>query len=292
MQRIAHEWGYRFFKMDGLWTGSATKQIYVNDGYKDDDIGDAAFHDPDKTNIEALRDGLKLVREAAGPDVFLLGCCVSQNMRSFGGSFGLLDAMRVGPDTGRPHRRAARLAAVVPQRPRLVERSGLRLRARKSTPLDQARLNASFTAIAGRPVLQQRLDARPARRAARHPQALHPRARPARRGRWTCSRASRARSGSSPTRARPPRRDVVALYNWGDKDRRRSPSRPDRIGLPPASGICGVRFLGEQVRPAVPRHDHGDAARGIPAACSPCGRWPIIRSCSAPRATSPKASSM
>ena len=103
VQRIAHEWGYRFFKMDGLWTGTATRQIYVNDGYQDDQIGESQLQDPDKTHIEAYRDGLKLVRETAGPDVFLLGCCVAQNMRSLGGSFGLVDAMRIGPDTGAGH---------------------------------------------------------------------------------------------------------------------------------------------------------------------------------------------
>ena len=87
------------------------------------------LHDPDKTNIEAFRSGLKLVREAAGKDVFLLGCCASQNMRSYGGAFGLVDAMRVGPDNGGgkleigPHRPADRLAALPPQRPHLVQRS-------------------------------------------------------------------------------------------------------------------------------------------------------------------------
>ncbi|HEY7090696.1 MAG TPA: glycoside hydrolase family 36 protein [Tepidisphaeraceae bacterium] len=95
----AHEWGYQYFKMDGLYTGTATDQVYVNNGYKDQDrIGDAVFHDPDVTNIEAFRSGLKLVREVAGKDVFFLGCTVAQNMRSFGGSFGLVDAMRIGPD--------------------------------------------------------------------------------------------------------------------------------------------------------------------------------------------------
>jgi len=44
---------------------------------------------------------LKLVREAAGDDIFFLGCNVAQNMRTLGGSFGLLDAMRIGPDNGR-----------------------------------------------------------------------------------------------------------------------------------------------------------------------------------------------
>jgi hypothetical protein len=100
VHRIAHDWGYTYFKMDGLWTGTATKQMYVNSGYKEDGIGDAVFHNPDKTNIEAYRDGLKLVREAAGEDVFFLGCCIPQNMRSFGGAFGLVDAMRIGPDNG------------------------------------------------------------------------------------------------------------------------------------------------------------------------------------------------
>ena len=147
--RIALDWGYRLFKMDGFWTGSATRQVYVNDGYVDDHIGEASFFNPDKTNIEALRDGVRLVREAAGPDVFLLGCCVSQNMRSFGGSFGLLDAMRVGPDTGAgeigsPH--ASRLwflnGRVWWNDPDCVS-------VRAATPLDRARLNATFASIAG-----------------------------------------------------------------------------------------------------------------------------------------------
>jgi hypothetical protein len=99
VHRIA-EWGYRYFKMDGLWTGSATEMEYVNDAYKDDQIGNAVLHDPDKTNVEMYRDGLKLVRDAAGPDVFFLGCNTPQNMRVYGGSFGLLDAMRIGPDNG------------------------------------------------------------------------------------------------------------------------------------------------------------------------------------------------
>lgn len=98
--RIVHEWGYRYLKMDGLWTGTATPLMYVNDGYRDDGIGDAVFYNPTKTHIEAFRDGLKLVRKVAGKGVFLLGCCAPQNMRSYGGAFGLVDAMRIGPDTG------------------------------------------------------------------------------------------------------------------------------------------------------------------------------------------------
>ena len=101
MVRTIHGWGYNYFKMDGLWTGTATEQIYVNDGYHDDHIGNnAPFHDPRKTNLEAFRDGLRLLRQAAGPEVFFSGCNVSQNMRTLGGSLGLLDSMRIGPDNG------------------------------------------------------------------------------------------------------------------------------------------------------------------------------------------------
>ncbi len=100
VRRITKDWGYKYLKMDGLWMGSATEIMYVNDAYKEDKLGNATFHDPEKTNVEAFRDGLKLVRQAAGKEVFLLGCNGPQNMRSYGGAFGLLDAMRIGPDNG------------------------------------------------------------------------------------------------------------------------------------------------------------------------------------------------
>ncbi len=58
----------------------ATGMCYVNTGYKEDDLGSTKLHDP---------------------DVFILGCNVAQNMRVLGGSFGLVDAMRIGPDNGR-----------------------------------------------------------------------------------------------------------------------------------------------------------------------------------------------
>lgn len=99
--RMANEWGYRYFKMDGMWMGTSSRQIYVNNGYNgDDDLGTQAVHDPDMTPIEAHRAGLRQIRRSAGDDVFFLGCCASQNMRSFGGSFGTVDAMRIGPDNG------------------------------------------------------------------------------------------------------------------------------------------------------------------------------------------------
>src|SRR5579883_557100 len=105
MVRKIHSWGINYFKMDGLWTGTATRQIYVNDGYKEDYMGEnAPFEDPTKTNIEALRDGLKLLRGAAGPDVFFSGCNLSRNMRFLAGCIGLVDSMRIGPDNGQQWR--------------------------------------------------------------------------------------------------------------------------------------------------------------------------------------------
>ena len=80
VRRVAADWGYTYFKMDGFHAATATKQTYPNMGYTEDNFGDAVFHNPDKTNIEAYRDGIKLIRRAAGKGVFLLACCIPQNM--------------------------------------------------------------------------------------------------------------------------------------------------------------------------------------------------------------------
>ena len=100
VSRIVKEWNCRYFKIDGLWTGAAIEQLYVNDEYLPDDIGSQRFFDPALTNIEVYRLGLETVRKAAGDDVFILGCNVSQNMRVMSASIGYVDAMRIGPDNG------------------------------------------------------------------------------------------------------------------------------------------------------------------------------------------------
>jgi hypothetical protein len=99
-RRVAQEWGYSYFKLDGLWVGLSAKLMYVQNAYKEDDLGEPAVFDGSLTPVEAYRKGFRTLREAAGPKTFILGCCVSQNMRSFGSSFGLVDAMRIGPDNG------------------------------------------------------------------------------------------------------------------------------------------------------------------------------------------------
>jgi hypothetical protein len=92
-----HDWGYRYIKVDGLHTGTPSNNIYVNRAYEGTTFADASIHDKDMTFVEAYQKGLRLLREM-NPDTFILGCAATQNMVSFGPVFGLVDAMRVGPD--------------------------------------------------------------------------------------------------------------------------------------------------------------------------------------------------
>ena len=151
--RIAADWGYEYFKVDGLWTGTGTRQQYVNSGYKDDAMGDALFHNPDKTHIEAYRDGLRLLRETAGPKVFILGCNGPQNMRSYGGAFGLVDAMRIGPDNGAEWKSLVRGPVFGSRHYFLHGRIWLNdpdpVYVRASMPLHHARLICSWVALSG-----------------------------------------------------------------------------------------------------------------------------------------------
>ena len=100
IRTLTQDWGYKYLKMDGLYTGASVNLNYVCDTFREDEIGQAVLSDPRITQIEMMRNSLKLVRETAGKEVFLLGCCIPQNMRSAGAAFGLVDAMRIGPDNG------------------------------------------------------------------------------------------------------------------------------------------------------------------------------------------------
>lgn len=94
-----YDWGYRYFKIDGMHTGMPSYNRYVDKVFKKSDFGNARLHDPSTTLTEAYRYGLQVLH-AAAPEAFVLGCNVSQNMRSMGPAFGLVDAMRIGPDNG------------------------------------------------------------------------------------------------------------------------------------------------------------------------------------------------
>ena len=239
VQRLAHDWGYKFFKMDGFWTGSATKQVYVNDGYKEDGMGDAVFANPDKTNIEALRDGTKLVREAAGPGVFLLGCAITQNMRSFAGTFGLLDAMRVGPDT------KGKIGA--PWGSRLWFLNGRVwwndpdcVFVRTEVSLDRARLNASWTNIADQLFyISDWLPEAPADRLDIVKRCMPAHGLPVRP--VDVFESDTAKIWLLTDTRYGLRRDVVGLYNWNKTAGVISES-VERIGLPAASEYVGFDF--------------------------------------------------
>lgn len=164
--KLYRSWGVTYYKMDGLWTGAACEQIYVNDGYKEDHFGNhLPFHDPLKSNIEAYRDGLKLIRKNAGDDVFFSGCCIAQNMRELC-AIGLVDAMRIGPDYNADKQgtktgpiRGSRLYFLNgrvwwndpdPAKVRTsAASSSADPAATGAVTLDQARLGASWVAIAG-----------------------------------------------------------------------------------------------------------------------------------------------
>ncbi len=70
-------WGVTYLKLDFLYGGAVP-------GERHEDV----------TGTEAYRSGLALVREAVGPGVYLVGCGAPQLP-----SVGLVDAMRVSPDT-------------------------------------------------------------------------------------------------------------------------------------------------------------------------------------------------
>ena len=221
VHQMAHEWGYRYFKMDGLWTGSGSEMQYVNDGYNEDHIGNALFHNPDKPNIEVLRDGLRLVRETAGRDVFLLGCCAPQSMRSYGGAFGLLDAMRIGPDNKAQWPSLLRGPDYGTRNYHLHGRIWYNdpdpLYARASLPLNEAQLICSWVTISGQLSVSsdayadlppERLDllkrTMPAHGLRPRPVDLFEERLPRI---WLLT----------DTRHRP-RRDVIGLFNWSDNE--------------------------------------------------------------------------
>jgi hypothetical protein len=255
VQQISHDWGYGFFKLDGLSTGAAVSPQYVNLGYQDDHLGEARLHDPDKTHIEAFRSGLKLVRAAAGKDVFLLGCCASQNMRSYGGAFGLVDAMRVGPDNGGGDWNSILTGPRVASRHyhlngRVWYNDPDTAYVRPSLSLAQARANTSWATITGQLFLvsddftklkPERLEVlkrvMPAHGRPARPVDLLEEEMPRI---WL---VTDNRGGV--------RRDVVGLFNWDEKRPRDVDYPLDRMGLPEAGRFVAFDFWGNRLLPPI-----------------------------------------
>ncbi|AYD90668.1 alpha-galactosidase [Actinomyces lilanjuaniae] len=76
IDRVVHEWGFSYLKLDFL-NAAAVPGVRAQDTDRE----------------QAYREGLRLVRQAAGEDVFLLGSGALLMP-----SVGVLDAVRVGPD--------------------------------------------------------------------------------------------------------------------------------------------------------------------------------------------------
>jgi len=283
IRRIGRKWGFCYFKMDGLWTGSATRQQYVNEGYRDDGMGDAVFHNPNVTNPEAYRIGLRLVRET-DPDAFILGCCIPQNMRSYGGAFGLVDAMRIGPDNGADWEGLKRGPTFGTRHYFLNGRVWFNdpdpVYVRTSIPLNQAQLICSWVALSGQLNLSsewlpglppERLDIL---RRTMPPHGLKPRPvdlfdEPLPRV-WLLTDTRRA-----------PRRDVIGLFNWGNTNATFDTSL-ERIGLPADGDYMAFDFWGNQLLPLA----KGRLDVSVPAqscrilAVRPVSDWPQLLSTS------------
>lgn len=95
-QRI-QKWGFDYVKVDGLHLGAPSQNIYIHRTPAGKSLRPAVLYDPDKTFIEGYRLGLEMLREET-PGTFILGCTSTQNMVSFAPVYGMVDAMRIGPD--------------------------------------------------------------------------------------------------------------------------------------------------------------------------------------------------
>jgi alpha-galactosidase len=77
IRTATHKWGFDYLKLDFLYAGALAGQR----------------HDPTVTRAQALRRCLEVIREAAGPDAFLVGCGCP-----LGSGIGVFDAMRISSD--------------------------------------------------------------------------------------------------------------------------------------------------------------------------------------------------
>ena len=75
-----HRWGFTYLKLDFLYAAALAGN----------------YRDPTRTRAQVLRRGLEALRAAAGEEAYLLGCGCP-----LGPAIGLVDAMRISPDTCR-----------------------------------------------------------------------------------------------------------------------------------------------------------------------------------------------
>jgi len=264
VSRICGEWGYQYIKIDGLWTGTATPQRYINSGYTNDYIGDAVFHDPAKSNIEAYRDGLKLVREAAGKNVFILGCNGPQNMRSYGGALGLVDGMRVGPDNKADWKSLLRGPTFGSRHYFMNGRVWYNdpdpVYVRTNIPLKHAQLICSWVALSDQLNLSsewlpglppERLDilkrTMPYHNATARPVDIFENDLPSV---WLVTDMPYKPGDESPFRIYKPRRDIVGIFNWDSSEKNFNYSL-ERLGLDAKTEYVAFDYWQNKLIPSV-----------------------------------------
>lgn len=79
IRTAVEEWGYPYLKLDFLYAAALQGR----------------YQDPTRTRAQVLRQGMQALRQAAGPETFLLGCGAP-----LGSMLGLVQAMRIGADVG------------------------------------------------------------------------------------------------------------------------------------------------------------------------------------------------
>lgn len=252
VRRLCKDWGFGYLKIAGLFSALGVRQVYPNEGYREDDFGATVFHDPNLTPIEIYRQGLKRVRRAAGPDTYLLGCSLTQNMRAYGASFGLVDGMRIGLDTGGTWEQWSQRAPVFGGRHyflnnRLWQNDPDAVFVRTSIPLEQARAMCSWTALSGQLFVDSDwLPDLPEERweILRRTIAVHPGvARPV-----DLFEHEPARIWTLTDTQGPVRRDVVGLFNW-TLPALMVDVTPQRLGLPVAKEYVAYDFWGKRFLP-------------------------------------------
>lgn len=88
IRHLRETYGIPYFKIDFLRFGLNAEILEANPKVKS-----IQAHDPTITDVERLRLGLKTMREAVGPENYLLGCSAV-----FGPCIGFVDGMRTGGD--------------------------------------------------------------------------------------------------------------------------------------------------------------------------------------------------
>ena len=255
MRLATQEWGYRYLKLDGLSTGLAVKPQYINDAWREDGFGDARFHDPAASNVTSYRQGLRTVREGAGDDTYILGCSTSQNMRSYAASFGLVDAMRTGPDNNGTWAGWLRASPLSGTRHhhlngRVWWNDPDPVYVRPTLTVDAARCEVSWTALTGQQLtLSDWLPALPAERL-----DILRRGMPHHGGKARAidlfEREPARLWLATDDRPGQQRRDVLGVFNWGDTEETLTIDL-DRLGLPPATAYAGFDFWGGTFLPPI-----------------------------------------